>query len=105
MRTNEIVVEFGQFTCHIDRFGCVVNLPLLPDVKPEHIRDYIGFLRALLKALAGRDNSASSPHFHHWEDGTYYSHSHTRGKIPHGHQGARYGQPNRASILGHSGRR
>lgn len=35
----------------------------------------------------------SSPHYHHWEDGTYYSHSHSRGKIPHGHHGSRYGLP------------
>jgi hypothetical protein len=35
----------------------------------------------------------SSPHFHHWEDGTYYSHSHTGGNTPHGHHGSKYGSP------------
>ena len=38
-------------------------------------------------------NRKSSPHSHHWEDGTFYSHSHVGGTIPHGHHGARYGMP------------
>ena len=33
----------------------------------------------------------SSPHFHHWDSGAFYSHSHKGGKIPHGHHGSRYG--------------
>lgn len=32
-----------------------------------------------------------TPHFHHWEDGSYYSHSHQKGDTPHGHHGSRYG--------------
>lgn len=39
------------------------------------------------------ENMASSPHYHHWDDGTYYSHSHKSGSTPHGHHGSRYGQP------------
>lgn len=35
----------------------------------------------------------SAPHFHNWEDGTYYSHSHKGGNVPHGHHGCRYGMP------------
>jgi Zn-finger nucleic acid-binding protein len=35
------------------------------------------------------------PHWHHWDDGSYYSHSHKSGDIPHGHHGSRYGLPNK----------
>lgn len=39
------------------------------------------------------ENLTCTPHFHHWDDGTYYSHSHKSGSTPHGHHGSRYGQP------------
>jgi hypothetical protein len=35
----------------------------------------------------------SAPHFHHWDDGAYYSHSHAGGNLRHGHHGSRYGMP------------
>lgn len=38
-------------------------------------------------------STESAPHFHNWEDGTYYSHSHKNGNVPHGHHGCRYGMP------------
>lgn len=31
------------------------------------------------------------PHYHRWDDNTYFSHDHSGGNIPHGHHGARYG--------------
>ncbi|MFA5036981.1 MAG: hypothetical protein WC479_07380 [Candidatus Izemoplasmatales bacterium] len=40
-----------------------------------------------------RVSTESAPHFHNWEDGTYYSHSHKGGNVPHGHHGCRYGMP------------
>lgn len=49
-----------------------------------------------LNALFDVDNhhvTESAPHFHNWEDGTYYSHSHKGGNVPHGHHGCRYGMP------------
>jgi hypothetical protein len=49
-----------------------------------------------LNALFDDDNhhkTESAPHFHNWEDGTYYSHSHKGGNVPHGHHGCRYGMP------------
>ena len=49
-----------------------------------------------LNALFDDDNhhaTESAPHSHNWEDGTYYSHSHKGGNVPHGHHGCRYGMP------------
>lgn len=30
----------------------------------------------------------NEPHYHRWDDGTYYSHNHHRGKTRHGHNGS-----------------
>lgn len=43
---------------------------------------YVGYLPC---------NCQSTPHFHHWDSGAFYSHSHKGGIIPHGHHGSRYG--------------
>jgi hypothetical protein len=42
---------------------------------------------------SGENIKENSPHFHHWSDGTYYSHSHAGGITPHGHHGSKYGAP------------
>ena len=33
----------------------------------------------------------NEPHYHRWDDGTFYSHEHRRGTIRHGHHGSRWG--------------
>ena len=32
-------------------------------------------------------------HYHYWDDGFYFPHSHKGGDKPHGHHGAKYGLP------------
>ncbi len=60
---------------------------------PEEAWGYliVKTLRHLRNIADKRLRDISSPHFHYWEDGTYYSHSHKGGDIPHGHHGSKYG--------------
>lgn len=82
----------GSFGIYID--GELDEIYRLDDEHPEVAQGVlpIKLWRAFNKALERRAKSLeSSPHYHHWEDGTFYNHSHRGGVIPHGHHGSRYG--------------
>ena len=50
-KSDKALIRHGKFQCIIDRYGCVVNLPLLNEVKKSDVEDYIKFLEKLLPYL------------------------------------------------------
>lgn len=46
------VIQFGRFQCHFDRYGAVVNPPLIDVWSEQIIQEYIGFLQEFLRYRA-----------------------------------------------------
>jgi len=50
-KSDQAHIQVGEFSCHINKFGGVVNAPLITVWSKKNVEDYIKFLEQLLPYL------------------------------------------------------
>lgn len=50
-KSDKAHIQVGEFECVIDKYGCLVNPPLIDVWSKKNVQDYIQFLEKLLPYL------------------------------------------------------
>ena len=52
-KSDRAHIQAGEFEAFIDKYGCIVNAPLITVWSKKNVQDYIQFLGKLLPYLSG----------------------------------------------------